>query len=84
MGSILRLAVCEDQPPAVYELLCGYRPHEVEFTSAGSGACQDFPLEVLLVELIASYSNVVLSPPLSVLVLGPLGRDSGIGQCVCL
>ena len=32
-------------------------------------------------KLIASCSDVAVSSPLGVLVLGPLGRDSGAEQC---
>ena len=49
-----------------------------------SRVCWDLPLDVLLVELIASCSDVVWSWPLGVLVLGPLWRDSGAVQCEML
>ena len=54
------------------------------FTSAGSGAYQDLPSDVPLVELIGSYSDVAWSSPLDMLVLGLLGKHSGAGQCQTL
>ena len=54
----------------VYELLYRYWSHEAEFASAGSGACQDLPLEIPLVRLIESYSDVVWSWWLGVFILG--------------
>ena len=41
-------------------------------------------LDMLFVKLIGSYSDVVCSWPLGVLVLGPLGWDSGSDQCQML
>lgn len=53
---------------------------KVEFAAAGSAVCQDLPLDMPLVELIGSYSDVWRCP-LHVSVLGWLGRDSGTDQC---
>lgn len=39
------------------------------------------PLDIPLLQLNGSCSDIVWSLPLSVSVLGPLGRDSGAGQC---
>ena len=54
---------------SVGELLCSCLPHRAEFFSARFGACQDLPLDVLLVKLIGSCSDTVWSWPLGVLVL---------------
>lgn len=66
----------------VSELLYRGWLHEAEFTSVGSGVCQGLHLRVPLVELIRSCSDVVWSQPLDVLVLRPLGRNSG-ANCGC-
>ena len=58
-GSILRLAYSEDWPQLVYEILCGCWPHKVELSPAGFGACWDLLLDVPLVELIGSCSDIV-------------------------
>ena len=42
--------------------------------------CQDLPLGLLIVELIRSCSDVVLSPPLGVLFLRPFRRDSSASK----
>lgn len=42
------------------------------------GTCQDLPVKHIQ---IGSCSGVVWSWPMCVLVLGLLGRDSGVGQC---
>lgn len=42
--------------------------------------CQHLPLGVLIVELIRSCSDMVLSPPLDVLFLRPLRRDSSASK----
>lgn len=48
-------------------------PPEAELFPADSGACHNTPLGVLLVWLVVSSFGVVCSPPLIMLVLGPLG-----------
>ena len=42
----------------VYKLLCSYWSHELEFASAGSGVCQDIPLDTWLVRVIGLCSDV--------------------------
>ena len=54
----------------VFELLCGGWPHRVGFTPMVSGASQDHPLGVVLVEQIRWFSVVVWSQQLSVLGRG--------------
>lgn len=71
-------------PTIMNELLYRYWSHEAKFASAGSGACLDLPLDVLLVKLIDSCSDVDWSLLLGVLILRPLGRDYGAGQCQML
>ena len=68
-------------PSIMYELLCRYWPHKVEFTSARLCASRDLPLDMLLVKLIGSRFDVVWSCPLGVLLLWHIGRDSVAGQC---
>lgn len=46
---------------ALYELLFRASPHEAEFSPAASGACQDHPFDIPLLELIESCSVVVSS-----------------------
>lgn len=46
----------------------------------GSGTCQDFSLDMPLVKLIQSCSDVVCNWPLCVLVLRLIERDPGEGQ----
>ena len=65
----------------LYNLLCRCWTHKVEFASMGSNACWDLPLDVPLVELIGSCSDVFWSWPLCVLVVWPLRRNCGPGQC---
>lgn len=45
-------------------------------TTAGSGACPNLLLNMLLVQLIGSCLDIVWSWPLGMYFLGPLGRDS--------
>ena len=62
-------------PDIVYKWLCRCWPHRAEFITAESGACQDLPLDMLLVKLIGSCSDIVWNWPLGVFVLGPLGKQ---------
>ena len=68
-------------PDPGYELLCRCWLHRA---SAESGACWDLPLDMPLVKLTGSCSDVVWSWPLGMFVLGTLGSDSGAGQCQTL
>ena len=61
-------------PITVYKLLCGCWSHEAKFAALGFGASGDLPLEMPLVKLIGSCSDVVWSWPLGVFVMGLLER----------
>ena len=87
VGSTLKLTVgwlWGSTLTTVYELLCRCWPHKVEFTLAGSGACQDLLLYMPLVKPTGSCSNVVWSWPLGVLILELLGRYSDAVHCQML
>ena len=47
-------------------------------------SCWDFPLDMWLLKLIGSFSDVLWSWSLGLLVLRPLGRDSVVVQCQML
>ena len=64
----------------VCELLCRSWSHEAVFPSAGFGVFQDPSLNMLLVKLIGSYSDLVWSSPLGVLVSWSFRKESGDGQ----
>ena len=72
-GLNVGLADYKDRPPTTVQGLCRDLSHEAEFDPAGSGACQDLPLGVPLMNLIGLCSDVVWIPPPGMLVLGLLG-----------
>ena len=80
--STLKLSDCEERLwPQCMSCCSGCWLKEAEFVSTGSGVCQYLPLNMLLMKLIGSCSDIVWSWPLGVLVLGPLVRDCGANQC---
>ena len=63
---------------------CAGSAPEKKFFPGRSGACWNPPLGVPLVWLVGLISGVVWSPTLVVLVLAPLRRVFGAGQCQTL
>ena len=57
---------------------------KAELFPARARSCQNPPFGVLPVWLVGSSSSIVWSPPLVVLVLGPLRQCSGTGWCQIL
>lgn len=66
--------LCESSLTTVHVLLCRCWPQKVELASADFGAWQDIPLDLMLMQLTGSCSDVVWTWQQSLFVLGPLER----------